>query len=100
LFTAAHLDPGHMLGVLPIGVWLGVVAWQSGSLWPSNFIFVLGSRFGDGSEKMHLDAATIAIFSVSGVAFVASIYLIWRFRSVQSSIATAAPGVTAMDRRF
>ena len=88
LFTAAHLDPGHMLGVLPIGVWLGVVAWQCGSIWPSmachaalNFLFSVGSRFGDKSDKVHFDAATIVILALSGLAFAASVYVMRRYRA-------------------
>ncbi len=35
LFALMHLDPVHVLGVFPIGVALGVVAWRSRSLWPA-----------------------------------------------------------------
>lgn len=35
LFAAAHLDFAHAIGVLPLGMWLGVVAWRAGSVWPA-----------------------------------------------------------------
>jgi len=31
-FAAAHLEPSYALGVLPVGAWLGYVAWISGSI--------------------------------------------------------------------
>jgi membrane protease YdiL (CAAX protease family) len=34
-FVAAHFDPIHVLAIIPLAVWLGVVAWRSDSLWPS-----------------------------------------------------------------
>ena len=36
-FAAAHLDPMHALGVMPLGIWLGVVAWRADSIWPAVF---------------------------------------------------------------
>ena len=35
LFGVAHLDPFHALAVLPLGLWLGVVAWRADSLGPA-----------------------------------------------------------------
>ena len=34
-FAAAHLDPMHAMGVAPLGIWLGVIAWRANSIWPS-----------------------------------------------------------------
>ncbi len=34
-FAAAHMDPMHAAGVLPLGLWLGIVAWRCNSLWPA-----------------------------------------------------------------
>ena len=34
-FALAHFDPQHVAGVLPIGVWLGCVAWLTRSTWIS-----------------------------------------------------------------
>ena len=34
LFAIFHLDPGHVVAVLPIGVWLGVLAWRLDGVLP------------------------------------------------------------------
>ncbi len=34
-FAAAHMDPLHAVTVLPLGIWLGIVAWRADSLWPA-----------------------------------------------------------------
>ena len=34
LFSLMHLDPSHVALALPLGVWLGVLAWRTGSIWP------------------------------------------------------------------
>ncbi len=36
-FAAAHMDPLHAISVLPLGVWLGIVAWRADSIWPAVF---------------------------------------------------------------
>ncbi|MEM8669929.1 MAG: type II CAAX endopeptidase family protein [Planctomycetota bacterium] len=35
LFAAFHIDPVHVVAVLPLGLFLGWVSWQSGSLFPA-----------------------------------------------------------------
>jgi membrane protease YdiL (CAAX protease family) len=35
LFAAAHMDPIQSLGVLPIGIWMGIVAFRTNSLLPA-----------------------------------------------------------------
>lgn len=34
-FALAHFDVQHSLAVVPLGAWLGFVAWKTGSVWPS-----------------------------------------------------------------
>lgn len=34
LFAAYHMNPIHVVAVLPIGLFLGWLRWQSGSIWP------------------------------------------------------------------
>ena len=34
LFAVAHLDLHHSAFALPVGVWLGVIAWRVGVIWP------------------------------------------------------------------
>jgi len=58
VFAIAHLDPQHVIGVLPLGLWLGFVAWRSGSTWTSiachafnnGAVFVLGRAFGNAES--------------------------------------------------
>jgi membrane protease YdiL (CAAX protease family) len=35
MFGAAHLDPMHSIAVVPLGVWLGLIAHRCDSLWPA-----------------------------------------------------------------
>lgn len=74
LFSVAHLDWMHVLGVLPLGVWLGVIAWRSGSIWPAilghaanNTIAVVAVKF-EG-------AASLAILLFGGPSLVLAIVL-------------------------
>jgi membrane protease YdiL (CAAX protease family) len=34
LFALMHVTPHAVVAVLPLGVWLGVLAWRMGSVWP------------------------------------------------------------------
>ncbi len=87
LFASAHLDPHHALMVLPLGVWLGVVAWRAGSIWPAilchffgNLVGVLNARFsGDSTDlQFTFDGPTIDGLAVVGTAFVASLFVLVR----------------------
>lgn len=37
LFALAHFDPKHVVFAAALGLWLGVVAWRTGSIWPAVF---------------------------------------------------------------
>jgi uncharacterized protein len=45
LFALVHVDPHQVVAVFPMGLWLGLVAWKSGSVFPSMFChaFINGS---------------------------------------------------------
>jgi membrane protease YdiL (CAAX protease family) len=85
-FSAAHLDPIHMLGVIPLGLWLGAVAWRADSVWPAmichsanNAVAVIGTKY----EQMPtlgftLDPMTVGALAISLPAFLLSLYI---FRS-------------------
>ena len=73
-FALAHLDWQHSPAVFPLGVWFGIVAWRTGSIWPSiachfannAFAFVVGRMWGDpesGEVRGH------ALYYGSGVVF-------------------------------
>lgn len=100
IFSAAHLDPLHALGVLPLGLWLGAVAWCAGSVWPAvlchaanNTLAVIGLKYqqpetvGIPSDPLPPLAVLLCV-----AAFLFSLYL---FRSGpsggQRSVATAGP---------
>lgn len=44
MFGIAHIDPFHALTVIPLGVWLGVIAWKADSLGPA----ILGHMTNNG----------------------------------------------------
>jgi membrane protease YdiL (CAAX protease family) len=35
LFAILHVDPHHIVFAFPLGLWLGLVAWRTGAVWPS-----------------------------------------------------------------
>lgn len=88
LFAAAHIDPHHFLIVLPIGVWLGIVAWRAGSIWPAilchfflNLVGVLHARLSGDSADMQFtfDAPTIGGLAVVSLAFIVSVFVLVRY---------------------
>jgi uncharacterized protein len=43
VFAAVHMDPAHVIGVIPLAFWLGFVAWRSDSTWPSMICHALNN---------------------------------------------------------
>ena len=84
VFSAAHMDPLHVLGVLPLGLWLGAVAWRAGSVWPAvlchavnNAVAVAGSAYQDTSTlELTLDPFSVTLLAVGGPAFLASLAIL------------------------
>lgn len=86
LFAGAHIDPAHSVAVIPLGLWLGTVAWMSGSIWPAmachttnNLLSVILSRM-VGTEEIDntWDLPSLVLVCVSGGAMLLSIYLMRR----------------------
>lgn len=86
IFSLAHLDPVHVLGVIPLGLWLGTIAWRARSIWPAilchavnNAVAVSGALFEDASTwELTLDPFSMTLLAVSGPAFLASLgILVW-----------------------
>lgn len=83
LFSVAHLDLVHAIGVLPLGLWLGAVAWRAGSVWPAiichivnNVVSVLGSKYHETTSfGIHWDAMTVITLAISIPAFLFSLLL-------------------------
>lgn len=103
-FAALHFDPQHMLGVLPIGFWLGFVAWRTSSTWTSmlchafnNIVMIsiakISLALSDPSElenaRRELDALTIG----SSIAGIVVTLLAMRvvLRNTTPATSTAAP---------
>jgi membrane protease YdiL (CAAX protease family) len=85
VFSAAHLDPLHMLGVVPLGIWLGLVAWRADSVIPAmlchavnNTVAVIGTACQPpGNLEFTWDPVSIAALAVSGPAFLLSLLLLY-----------------------
>ena len=81
VFSAAHLDPIHVLGVIPLGLWLGTVAWRAGSVWPAmlchavnNAVAVVGTAYQDTSTlELTLDPFSVTLLAVGVPAFLLSL---------------------------
>lgn len=83
-FAAAHMDLMHAVGVLPLGLWLGVIAWRADSIAPAIFGHIGNNGYAIVMSKMmdsHVataqlaPAASIAIM-VSLLAFISSIVVL------------------------
>ncbi len=59
LFAIAHIDLTHALAVWPVGVWFGVVAWRTGTIWPAIFAHAGMNAYGV-STMMALTADDLA----------------------------------------
>jgi hypothetical protein len=83
IFSAAHLDPLHGIGVLPLGLWLGAVAWRTGSVWPAvlchaanNTMAIVGVKYQpEDAFGMAMDTMSLGTLIVCGPAFLFSLYL-------------------------
>ena len=78
LFALVHVMPHTIVAVLPLGIWLGVVAWKSGSVYPGMLChaFVNGGvnawrfivKFGDVPESVQI-VVVLLVFLISAVCF-------------------------------
>lgn len=83
-FTLAHFDPVHVLAVVPLAVWLGIVAWRCGSLWPAmlchaaqNSFALWGARQGD-PLAMEITSFDLIVLSVSATLTLGAIAVMRR----------------------
>ncbi len=90
LFAVAHIGTGllHVVAVIPLGLWLGILAWRCDSIWPSvlchianNMIAVVGLQFAEETHDANEASASgeliaNALLAVSVVAFLISIVLL------------------------
>jgi hypothetical protein len=83
-FTLAHFDPQHMLAIIPLGIWLGYLAWRTGTLWPGmlchaaqNVFAILAARYGDTTERS-FTPEMIPTLVVAGLAFLGAVFFLQR----------------------
>jgi membrane protease YdiL (CAAX protease family) len=86
-FAGAHMDPMHTIGVLPLGLWLGFVAWRADSIWPAIFGHVGNNVFAIGMSLVDLNeidsgtsAAVAASAGVCFLAFIVCLVILARYR--------------------
>jgi membrane protease YdiL (CAAX protease family) len=94
LFAGAHFDAMHIVGVWPLGVWLGVITWLSRSIWPSilchtanNALAVIATNANPsaGVEHLRLDAQGVTLLGVTGAFVVLSIAILMKSRNGNSA---------------
>jgi membrane protease YdiL (CAAX protease family) len=84
IFSLAHLDPLHVFGVMPLGLWLGLVAWRSESVWPAmichavnNAVAVVGARYPEAEIMgITMDPVTVLTVIVCSPAMLISLYVL------------------------
>ncbi len=84
LFAAAHMDPMHAVGVLPLGLWLGVIAWRADSIWPAMFghignngyAIVLSKMMGSDPDLQEVNPMVLTFLGLSLLAFFGSIVVL------------------------
>lgn len=88
VFAACHADPSHFIAVLPLGVWLGVVAWRCGSVWPAmlchaaqNLLFTIGSWMPEDPEAAaHPEEILVLPVVILGILFSTAVFVMWHRR--------------------
>jgi CAAX protease family protein len=85
-FALAHFDVQHTLGVIPLGLWLGYLAWRTGALWPGmichavqNVFALLASRYDDPTVP-GLPPELVPVLIVTGLGLLASVIFLQRIR--------------------
>jgi len=85
-FCAAHFDPQHVIGVVPVGFWLGVIAWRSGAVWPGmlchatmNAVSFALMRFGPDSDDRAIPPGMWVALAVGAAAVGLAIFFMRRY---------------------
>ncbi|MEX2558454.1 MAG: type II CAAX endopeptidase family protein, partial [Pirellulales bacterium] len=85
LFAILHITPHAIAVALPVGIWFGVVAWRTGSVWPGILChaFLNGAwnvwQIGSGlTGRETKSEAIIAAGMIAVVSFAASVWLLSR----------------------
>lgn len=94
MFALAHFEPLHAVSVFPLGVWLGILAWRTGSIWPSilahafnNALATVMVRWGEVDVNNHADLARRgAVIMGCGYALLFSIVLLSAMRTPKTRV--------------
>jgi membrane protease YdiL (CAAX protease family) len=92
LFSAAHLDLQHAVGVFPLALWLGILTWRSGSILPAMLVHMVNNLIGGISirlmDKQVLEEmspawtpVSLALLACGTIALCGSIWILIRFGS-------------------
>jgi hypothetical protein len=100
-FAAAHVDPMHAVGVAPLGIWLGVVAWRADSIWPAVFghvgnnayAIVMSVMMGPDPNPEQMGPAVTGTLGLAVLAFLGCLVLLTIPRSSRrvATVAAATP---------
>ncbi len=104
-FAVLHLDPTSVASALPGGIWLGILAWRTGSIWPGvaghMFVNALWNIWGICVQKLDIsedsaNAAALVAAACALVGLVGSVVLLVRMRTRAVVLAqpAAAPDST------
>ncbi len=83
VFAAFHGTPIWAISVLPLGLWLGILAWQTGSLWPGIVChaFVNGSvnvwRVGTALGVLPEEVSPLTTYTGLGIALALAVLSGW-----------------------
>lgn len=87
IFAIMHMDWRHILVLIPMAAWFGIVAWRVGSVWPTiighcfnNAYSVIAIRMTDPADiyTVHWDGPAMTRFIIFGAAFVISVIILVR----------------------
>lgn len=93
IFALMHIMPHAMLAAFPLGLWIGVIAWRSGSIWPgvACHAFVNGSlnlwrmiiKFGEVPDAVQW-VVEISALLIGAICFVLAIRQLKESRPTKS----------------
>ncbi|OYP34962.1 type II CAAX endopeptidase family protein [Rhodopirellula sp. MGV] len=90
LFAAFHMDLVHVIAVLPLGIYLGVIAWRSGSIFPamlahfvnnsvSVFAVVLAPQQEDQLPSGQMIAFMLSVMLLALISSMITAVALWRY---------------------
>jgi uncharacterized protein len=101
LFAVVHVDPHVVVTALPLGLWFGVLAWRTGSVWPGvvchafvdgvAIVWQMGPKLAGWPEVLPAGVAVGAVAAALG-CFLASVWVLARQRADASAPVLGAGG--------